>query len=241
MTTQPAFHANTESARAVGNIAIGSAIGLTLVLGVHPFGTTDLYGDGAEFTEHPSGVWIAIHLAAAILMLAFPMVVGAWAASLTRPGARVWGRLAETTAILGTAVGVIHLVGTDTILIAFFADTVTAAGTDATVSADLVMRLHAATLTSWIIGFWIAVPLVAGTAAWIDGRRGWEVWLPAAMVVMLTICLGITLNEGQYTTLSDMVFFRIPGTLFIIWIALIGIDMRKRDAPTSSGRDVDGD
>lgn len=138
-----------------------------------------------------------------------------------------WGRLAGIVAIAGTGVGVLHLVATDTIVIAFFQDTVEAAGDEAAVSADLVMRLHAATLTAWIIGFWLGVQVVTAVAAWVDGRRGWQLYLPGVGAVMLLVSLGITLAEGQYTTLSDMVFFRVPVVLFLVWLGLVGYDMRK--------------
>lgn len=215
------------SARTIGGITLGSVIAVAVILGVHPFGSTDLYGDGLEFVDHVSPFWIAIHLAGAVGTLAFPLGVAAWGASLSTGTARVWGRLAGSVATVGTAIGVLHLVATDTIVIAFFQDTVEQAGPDATVSADLVMRLHAATLTAWIVGFWLAVQIVVAVAAWVDGRRGWEFSLPAAAVVMLLVSLGITLAEGQYTTASDMVFFRVPVTLFLVWLGLAGYRMWK--------------
>ncbi len=230
LDVQSGIEAGSE--RTLGGIAIGSAVAVAVILGVHPVGTTDLYGDGVEFVEHVGPYWITIHLAAAFVILAFPLAIAAWGASLSTVPGRVWGRLAASVATVGTAIGVIHLVATDTILIAFFQDTVEAAGEDGVVSADLVMRLHAGTLTAWIIGFWLGVQAVCAIAAWVDGRRSWELYLPAAAVLLLIISLSITVAEGQYTTVSEMLFFRVPVVLFLIWLILVGRQLRERAAET---------
>ncbi|MDH3298990.1 MAG: hypothetical protein OES24_00615 [Acidimicrobiia bacterium] len=46
-----------------------------VILGIHPFGSTELYDDGAQYLEHVSAFWIVIHLAATPLLFGFPLVI----------------------------------------------------------------------------------------------------------------------------------------------------------------------
>jgi hypothetical protein len=227
MSVQTRADDSVEELRTVGAITLWSAVAVALILGVHPPGSTSVYGDGVEFVEHVSPLWIAIHLVGAFVTLAFPLGVTAWGESLTTARGRAWGRLAGMVALVGTGIGVVHLVATDTIAVAFFEDTVETAGADAVVSADLLLRLHAGTLTAWIIGFWLGVQVVTTVAAWLDERRGWELWLPCTGSLMLLVSLGITIAEGQVTTISDMVFLRVPLGLFLLWLGLVGHRLRR--------------
>ncbi len=133
---------------------------------------------------------------------------------------------AGTVSVMGVAVGVVHLVGTDTVTFEFFADTLESGAPAADTVADGFLRLHAATLMSWMAVFWLGVPLCAAIASWLDGRRDWHLWIPAAAVVLVVASMAVTFSERQFTTLSEMGLFRPAATLFIIWLFLIGRELR---------------
>lgn len=219
---------DSETVRITGTIGLVSAVAVAVILGVHPPGSTELYDDGVESVGKASLFWITIHVTAALVTLAFPLVVSAWGSGLDTARARVFGGFAGMVAIVGTALGVVHLVGTDTIAFAFYQDTLDSGVEGAATGADVLLRLHAATLTSWIVGFWIAVPVLAAVAAWIDRRRDWQLYLPAVGAVLAVASVVVAIGERQYTFASDMLLFRTSVTLFIVWIGLIGYTMRRR-------------
>ena len=133
-----------------------------MILGIHPPGDTALYDDPIEFVDHHVGAyWISLHLAAAVLLLGIPTAVGAWGTTLNSPGARVFGRIAGTVSVIGVAIGVLHIVGTDAVTFEFFADTLESGAPAAETVADGLLRLHAATLTAFIVSRFLGVPLRA--------------------------------------------------------------------------------
>ena len=78
-----------------GTLRVVVTLAVAIILGFHPFGSTDLYDDGARFVEHVGALWVVIHLAGAVLFLAitggprrlFSRVVGA--RHSTRAGRRI--------------------------------------------------------------------------------------------------------------------------------------------------------
>jgi hypothetical protein len=226
MTETVAIDQVTEERRVAGTVGVVVAIGLAVVLGIHPPADTALYDDPIEFVDHVGLYWILLHLAAAVLFLALPVAVIAWADTLQSPAARVVGRICGTVSIVGVAIGVVHLVGTDAITFEFFADTLDSGAPAAETVADGLLRLHAATLTSFMVTLFFGVPLFAAAASWLDGRRDWHCWLPAAAVVLVVASLAVTISERQYTTLSEMGLFRPGATLLIIWLFLVGRELR---------------
>lgn len=221
---------NTDQLRFAGSVGLFSSVGLAVILAIHPLGSTELYGDGGQFLDHVNGLWIALHLAAATLLIAWPAVIGAWATHLATPQARFIGRMATLAATLGVGIGVIHLVGTDTMTFVAFRDTfVGGAGSEATVvGADLLLRLHASTLTAWVVGMFFALPLLLGWAAWQDG--GMPVWTTAMVLAAAALqipAIGITLAERQWTALSEMGLFRTGVTLLFLWMLITTFAMRK--------------
>lgn len=216
--------------RATGTVGLLGVIGVVVILGIHPFGTTDLYDDGGEFLDHVSGFWIVIHLVAAILLFTFPLVLGRWAKGLRTPTARVLGEWSATVATLGMAVGAIHLVATDTVTFFAFADTFEAAnGSESAVtSADVLLRLHAATLTAWIVSFWLTVPALVGAAMLIE-RRGpawWRALAPIAAACQI-VALVWFFAEAQWTTGSETGAFRLGVTLLLIVVGVIAWELRR--------------
>lgn len=229
----------------LGRVGLWATAAVAVILAIHPFGTTELYGDGQRFLEHVGWFWIVIHLVAALLLFTVPAVVRAWADGLATVEARAVGRLAGTVATIGMAVGAIHLMTTDTLTFHFFAETFQDQGGEGAVAvaADLLLRFHAATLATWVLTFWCAVPALIGTSAILDGRLPhWFGALGLVAALIQAAAVVVTIAEGQWTTLSEMGLFRIGATLFLVLLLIQSNAMRRGSAyqlvPSRSMADV---
>lgn len=234
--TMKASPAAAESTKFVGQIGVFGVIGLALVLLIHPFGSSSLYDDGLEFLDHVNWFWMMIHVVGAVLFLTWPPVIDAWANGLQDARARVVGRWAHMTSIAGVAVGTLHLVGFDTMTFWAYRDTYEAAGGSeaAATGADVLLRLHAASLSSWVVVFFLTVPLLGGVATMLDGRfPKWLGWVGIVGGLIQVPALAITLAERQWTTLSEQFLFRTGVTLFIVWMLAIAWSL-QREAPIGS-------
>jgi hypothetical protein len=100
--------------RVTGTLGVVVTLAVAVILGVHPFGSTGLYDDGPRFVDHVGPLWIVVHLAGAILLLAVPVVIAGWAETLGAAAGHVFGRLTATVSVVAAALAVLHLVGTDT-------------------------------------------------------------------------------------------------------------------------------
>jgi hypothetical protein len=98
----------------IGTFGVVIAVSVAVILGVHPWGSTDLYDDGAEFVDHVGPFWLVIHFVGTVLFFGMPTLIGAWADTLRTPAGQVFGKLAASTSVGSVALGVLHLVGTDT-------------------------------------------------------------------------------------------------------------------------------
>ena len=219
-----------ETDRAVGTIGLTGAGLVAVILGVHPFGTTELYDDGAAFLDHVGPFWVAIHLAAAVSVLSFVPAIR-HSVETFHPGyPRALGRFAAAVATLGTDIGVLHLVGFDTITFVAFEDTFTAAnGSDASlIAADLLLRIHAASLMSWMLAFWLPVSALLGAALLVEGSRPFWMRLlgPAAAIMQLAAAV-LFVSEGQHTTVGETVLFRSGVTLLLALVALLSWELRR--------------
>lgn len=228
-TAPPVTGAETVLA---GRIGLVTTLGVAVILAIHPLGSSDLYDDGGRFLDHVGWYWVVLHLAATVLLLTWPAVIGAWAKALSTVEARFIGRMAAVAATAGMGVGALHLIATDTMTFVAFSDTYEAgAGSEATeVGADLLLRLHAATLTAWVTSFWFAVPLLVGVAALRDPRL--PKWIGGTGLVaagLQVVALLVTIAEEQWTTVSEMGFFRIGATLLILWMVTVSHFMRRGD------------
>lgn len=220
----------TEEIRLAGNIGFWSVLALAVLLGIHPFGTTDLYDDGQQFLEHVNAFWVTIHFLGALAFVSFIAPVATWARNLVDARSRLIGQWALYTGIVGTAIGLIHLVATDTTVFVAFADTFTAgSGSEAvTVAADLLLRLHASTLVAWTLSYFIAFPALLGWAARADGRfPNWYPWVSWIGALLGVAALAVTMAQRQWTTLSEMGLFRPSVVLFILWVVVTTWWMRK--------------
>ncbi len=128
-------------------------------------------------------------------------------------------------------VGAIHMLATDTTTFVMFRDTFESAnGSDsATIAVDLLLRLHAATLTAWVASFWFLVPALI---AWASRREGLPTWT-AAVAAFSAACqaaaLAITFAERQWTTISETVVFRTGATALLVWFLVTTWSMKRAD------------
>lgn len=227
MTTDAGTSERTRVAGTIGLVAFG---GLAIVLGVHPPGDTALYDDGPAFVEHVSAFWMTIHVVAGVLLLFVPHVVSTYARRARTPWGHAFASVMVSAATFGTALGILHLIGTDTISFAFFADTLAGGGEAAEVGADLLLRLHAATLTAWIVAWFLGMTAAGAGMAWADGERGWRFWLPALAAVAQVASISATIAARQYTAVSEMLLFRSGATLLLVWMLLASWTMRRDGA-----------
>jgi hypothetical protein len=211
-----------------GTAGLVAAGVVAVILGLHPPGTTELYSDGSDFVEHVGVFWLIIHLVAAVVLLVFPVVIRYAADTRVTAGGRVFGRLAALLSSAGIAIGVLHLVGTDAVTLLAYQDTLAGASDQpaADIGADVLLRLHAATLAAWVVTFFISLPLATAISVWFEGERRWRLWLPALTVACHVAALLLTLIERQWTTVSEMALFRPGAVLFVVWFGLLSRDLR---------------
>ncbi len=216
-----------ERLRVIGTLGVVVAVSIAVILCIHPWGSTELYDDGTRFVDHVGAFWVSIHFVGALLFLAVPVVIGGWATTLETPAGHVFAKLAATTSIGATALAMLHLAGTDTVTFLAYEDTLASGVDGAVAGADVLLRLHAATLVALVMAMFVAVPAAAAVAAAVDRQAGWRTRLPAAGAALSVTSVTITLVEGQWTTLSEMWLFRPAVTLFLVWFGLIAFGLRR--------------
>ena len=89
-------NAARQRQQVIGTFGVVIAVSVAVILGVHPWGSTDLYNDGVEFVDHVGPFWVAIHFVGAMLFLGMPTVIGAWADTLRTPAGQVFGKVAAS-------------------------------------------------------------------------------------------------------------------------------------------------
>jgi hypothetical protein len=217
----------TQRHYVTGTLGVGVTVAVAVILGVHPFGSTGLYDDGARFVEHVGALWVMIHVIGAVLLLAVPVVIAGWAETLGSAASQVFGRLAAAASVVAAALAVLHLVGTDTVTFLAYEDTLASGDEGATIGADVLLRVHAATLAAWVMSMFVAVPIAAAMAAAGDRDWSWRFWLPVVTATTSLASLSITLAEGQWTTLSEMGLLRPAITMFLVWFGLTAYRLRQ--------------
>ena len=213
-----------------GKVGFAAVVLVAVVLGIHPFGTTSLYDDGEAFLDHVGSFWIVLHIVGTLGLLFFPLIIDRWSRALVTPESRLAGRTAFVVSIVGMGVGVLHTIATDTMTFVTFSDTFEASGGSEAgiIAVDLLLRLHASTLTAWVMSFWLATPLALGVASFLDRRQPrWMAWLAWAAGALQIAAISITISERQWTTLSEQVVFRTGATLFFVWMLVATWWMRR--------------
>ncbi len=213
-----------------GRIGVVGVIGIIVVLLIHPFGTTELYDDPGKFIDHVNPFWMAIHFVAAITFAVFPLVFTTWTRTLQPGPAQVVAGWASMLAMAGFALGGLHLIGTDTMTFWAFQDTYEAAGGSeaSVIGVDVLLRLHAATLSSWVAVFFLSVPLLGGIAALMAGwGPRWLGWMGIVGGAIQVVALAVTVAEHQWTTLSEQILFRTGATLFILFTLALAMGLRR--------------
>jgi hypothetical protein len=223
-----------------GTLGVAVTAAVAVILGVHPFGSTGLYDDGPRFVEHVGALWVVIHFAGAVLLLAIPVVVASWAETLGAAASQVFGRLTVTVSVVAVALAVLHLVGTDTMTFLAYENTLASGVDGAAIGADVLLRVHAATLMAWVMSMFVAVPIAAAVATAGDHDWSWRFWLPVAIATVSLASVSVTLLEGQWTTLSEMGLLRPAITLFLVWVGLTAYRLRRpatlAASPTAADR-----
>ena len=221
-----------------GRAGFIASVVVAAVLAVHPPATTETYAAGEPFLEHVGFFSVAIHLVAAAGLLVWPATIAVWARHLATHEARFAGRVAATTSIAAVAIGAVHLVAIDTLVFEFFRPTWEASsGSDAAaLGLDLLVRLHAASLSGWAVVGFVGLPAALGWAALMDRRMPrWSAPVAFAAAAFAIAALVVTLTERQWTTLSEMVLFRTGATLLIVWMVLTTWRMWKDEAVGVTG------
>ena len=213
-----------------GTVGVAVTVLVAVILGVHPFGSTGLYDDGPRFVEHVGALWVVIHFAGAVLFLAIPVVIAGWTETLCTAASRVFGRLTVTISVVAVALAVLHLVGTDTMTFLAYEDTLASGVDGAVIGADVLLRVHAATLMAWVMSMFVALPIAAAVATACEREWRWRFWLPVAIATVSLASVSVTLVERQWTTLSEMALLRPAITLFLVWFGLTA-DRLRRSAP----------
>jgi hypothetical protein len=222
-----------ERRRVSGTIGVVVAVAGGLILGVHPLGSSALYDDGPRFAHHVDYFWVTIHFVGAILFLAMPAVFAAAGGTRAAPAAHVFGRMATSISIGGVALAVLHLAGTDTMTFLAYKDTLDSGIEGAEAGADVLLRLHAATLMAWVLTLFVALPAAAALAAATDRDWSWRLWLLVATAALATASVSVTLSERQLTTLSEMGLLRPAMVLFLLWFGLLSYRLHRSKPPTA--------
>lgn len=216
-----------------GRAGFVSAVVVAAVLAVHPPATTETYSAGEPFLEHVGFFSVVLHLIATAGLLVWPATIAVWGKNLATVEARFAGRVATTTATAAVAIGAVHMIAIDTLAFEFFRPTYAAGGGSeaAAIGLDLLVRIHAASLSAWVVVAFIGLPAALGWASLRDGRMpGWSTPLAFAGAALPVVALVITLNERQWTTMSEMVVFRTGATLLIVWVILTSWRMWRDEA-----------
>jgi hypothetical protein len=219
-------NAVSQRQHVAGTLGLVVTIAVAVILGVHPFGSTELYDDGSRFVDHVGPFWVAIHVAGAVLLLAIPVVLAAWVETLQTAAGQVFGRLTVTASTVAVTLAALHLVGTDTMTFVAYRDTLASGIEGAGAGADVLLRLHAATLMAWVLTLFVAVPIGAAAAAAGERDWRWRFWLPAAIATLSVASISLTWAERQWTTVSEMGLLRPAITLFLVWFGLIAYRLR---------------
>lgn len=217
--------------RTVGTV--GLVVTGVLVVGnaVHPFdGSTELYGDITALTEKAtSDVWVIDHLVLAVALLAVPWIASVWRDSLQDAQAHLWGRFAVVALLIGTVIGTVHLAGVDGAAMGSYGELLRDPGSGdmAVAAGEVLLRIHMATFTSYVLAFYAVAQLLLARTTWLEGRHRWLGVVLAVGGLLAAASVVTTAVAGQITTLSEPLLFR-PSTITItVWLVVASLDLRS--------------
>lgn len=211
------------SHRRIGIVGMVAAAWLVIGNITHPIGTTDLYTDGAAFVEHAdSTYWVVNHLLLALVLMVTPWLAWAWRDGLQTVSGRTWGTFGLILFALGTVFSVFHVGGIDGVAIPAYGEVLASGGEAAVLGADLLLRIHLGSITTWAMLLWGGAQTVAGVAEVLEARRMALGWL---MIVcgLLGFAFAATIAlEGHLSGFTEGVLFRgstVGFTVWFIWTA----------------------
>jgi hypothetical protein len=220
------------SHRRIGIVALVAAAWLVVGNVTHPVGSTELYTDGAAFSEYADTTyWVVNHVLIAIALMVTPWLAWGWRETLRSLEARTWGMFGLILMSLGTVFSVFHLAGIDGVAIPAYADVLASGGDAAVVGADLFMRIHLASITTWAILLWGGSQLVVGIAEIAEGTRrllGWLMVVCGGLGFAFAWTVALT---GHLTGFSEGVLFRGATVGFTVWLIWTAWEMAKSDRP----------
>lgn len=209
--------------RRIGVVALVAAVWLVIGNVTHPIGTTELYTDGSAFVSHSdNGYWVVNHLLIGVALMVTPWLAWAWRDGLSSIESRTWGTFALILFGLGTVFSVFHLGGIDGVAIPAYAEVLESGGEMAAVGAELFMRIHLASITTWAILFWGGAQTVGGVAEVIDGSRPLLGWLMVVCGLLGFAFAGTVAVVGHLSGFTEGVLFRgstVGLTVWFIWTA----------------------
>lgn len=217
--------------RTVGTVGLVTAGILVVGNAIHPFdGSTEMYADITAFAEKASSdVWVIDHLVLAVVLLAIPWIASVWRDALQEQQARLWGGFAVVAVLIGTAIGTVHLGGVDGAAMGSYGALLDdpASGEMAVAAGEVLLRVHMATFTSWVLSFYAVAQLLLARATWLEGRHRWLGAVLAVGGLLAAASVVATAGAGQLTTLSEPLLFR-PSTVSItLWLVVASLDLRK--------------
>lgn len=222
------------SHRRIGIVALVAAAWLVIGNVTHPIGSTALYTDGAAFVEHSATTyWVVNHVLIAMALMVAPWLAWAWRDTLVSVEGRTWGTFGLILMGLGTAFSVYHLGGIDGVGIPAYADVLASGGETAAVGADLFMRIHLASITTWAILFWGGAQTVLGVAEVVEGTRRPLGWLMVVCGAFGFAFAGTIALEGHLTAFSEGVLLRGSTVGFTVWFIWTAWQMFKTEAVVS--------
>ncbi len=219
------------SVRTAGSVALLAAAWLVIGNITHPIGSTEVYTDGVAFVGTTDTYWLVNHLLLGLSLLVTPWLVRLWTGGFKDPRARVLGHLAHPVAIIGTAIGIVHLAGIDGTALAAFRRLLDANPSEMTTAVvDGFQLLHLGTFTVWTMTFFGVLQVAMGAAMLLEGAR--PAWLGGLLMLCGVLGFGasfVSAGQGHLSTFSEGVLLRGSSVGLTIWLVWLAWVMRTRE------------
>ena len=212
--------------------SVAAILGAILAIPVnilHPRGAE--FGDTSAHLQEiaDSGIWVGVHIGIVVAVL---LILGGLAAvyrSITEGWGAALARLGFASALVGTALTVVLIGGTDGIAMKVVADAWASSQDPALFQAAFVLeQINFGLLSMFIFIFFGVTFILYGLAvALTDVYPKWLGW--AALVVGIAAALiGLVQAYNGPSTLVTNVLFPIVSILLTVWALVIGVLMWRK-------------